>query len=41
MASAAAAETPDEIFGWLPTACPERRPGVRESLVADCEEGFA
>jgi hypothetical protein len=41
MACTAAAETPeemDEIFGWPPAACPEPRPGARESLVADGEE---
>jgi len=41
MARAAAGETLDEIFAWLPAACPGLRPGAQESLVADREEGSA
>ena len=36
MARTAAAETLDEIFGWLPAACSEPRSGARESPVVDC-----
>jgi len=41
MARAVAGDTLDEIFGWLPTACPGPRPGAHESPVADREEGSA
>lgn len=41
LARTAAAETLDEIFGWLPTARHEPGSGARESPVVDCEEGFA
>jgi hypothetical protein len=39
MARTAAAETLDDIFGWLPPARPEPGSGPRESPVVDCEEG--
>jgi hypothetical protein len=35
MARTAAAETLDEIFGWLPTACPEPGSSARESPAAE------
>jgi hypothetical protein len=41
LARTAAPETLNEIFGWLPAACPEPRSGARESPALDCEEGFA
>ena len=41
LARTAAAETLDEIFGWLTAARHEPWSGARESPVVDCEEGFA
>jgi hypothetical protein len=40
MARTAAAETPEEIFGWPSAACPEPSPGARESPAADRDEGY-